>query len=545
MQKLPKSRAQIQKEYRERKKKNDPEYMEKERERAKKNRILIGAESLVTQKNRRERDREYARRYREKKKAKENEKLVIQMNFRKERSDTKARKRRRSKALEQARAVIRTLQEKNKKLSTKCNTLARKVRRTTNQTAKKQPNTENEHSQTPRSKAQRFLRDLNISPKKPLVRKLIMADIVITEALAVKSSSQRIASGKIMKKYRLQRYAQAQHGIQRKGLRRKVQKNIKADQIRQAVCVFLEREDNSRCLPGKADVTTEERSGNRVAKRVLTDYLANLHMKFCAENTEITISLTTFTRIRPKHIQLTKFISRNTCLCTQHTNMAMILRAMKSASINVTANPEQATRDISLTQMGHLLDNLDDDDHIQYQEWKRTEMPDGKKRMKVVQTSVNAKEFKEKVMSQYEKFICHCERIRVQFQGLKDLKANLPENHVLVQMDFAENFTAHCADEIQSAYWNQTGISLHPVVIYFKQGQDLTHNSFVFVSAELSHNSAAVYCIMKQLASEIKQMVPLVSKVHYWTDGPTSQYRNKTIFSIVENHFRLFGFQAS
>ena len=48
-------------------------YKEKERERAKKNRVLIGAVTLVTQKYRRTSYREYARRHSEKKKTKEEE----------------------------------------------------------------------------------------------------------------------------------------------------------------------------------------------------------------------------------------------------------------------------------------------------------------------------------------------------------------------------------------------------------------------------------------------------------------------------------------
>ena len=36
-----------------------------------------------------------------------------------------------------------------------------------------------------------------------------------------------------------------------------------------------------------------------------------------------------------------------------------------------------------------------------------------------------------------------------------------------------------------------------------------------------------------------------VNYVHYWTDSPTSQYRNKTIFNVVAAHKELFGYPAS
>ena len=40
-------------------------------------------------------------------------------------------------------------------------------------------------------------------------------------------------------------------------------------------------------------------------------------------------------------------------------------------------------------------------------------------------------------------------------------------------------------------------------------------------------------------------MAPELTFIHYWTDSPTSQYRNKTIFSIVANHEAEFGVPAN
>jgi len=112
--------------------------------------------------------------------------------------------------------------------------------------------------------------------KETLVEKTVIANSVTTEALkSFQYVSQRAASGKVRKKYRLHRYAQAQKVVQRKGLRRKVQKNNSCgateyklrqnNSEEQFVCSMKE---NSRCLPGEADVSAEKRSGNmnRVAK---------------------------------------------------------------------------------------------------------------------------------------------------------------------------------------------------------------------------------------------------------------------------------------
>lgn len=87
---------------------------------------------------------------------------------------------------------------------------------------------------------------------------------------------------------------------------------------------FLKRDDNSRCMPGKADVKKSENIKRQT--RILTDYLANLYMKFIAECPIIKLSRATFCCMRPIHILTTTFISRSTCLCTKHQNMFLLFK---------------------------------------------------------------------------------------------------------------------------------------------------------------------------------------------------------------------------
>ena len=55
----------------------------------------------------------------------------------------------------------------------------------------------------------------------------------------------------------------------------------------------MERDDNGRQLPGKADkVKTGVHESTQT--RVLTDYLSNLHAKFVSENPTVKLSLASF-----------------------------------------------------------------------------------------------------------------------------------------------------------------------------------------------------------------------------------------------------------
>ncbi|KAK6189819.1 hypothetical protein SNE40_001807 [Patella caerulea] len=111
-------------------------------------------------------------------------------------------------------------------------------------------------------------------------------------------------------------------------------------------------------------------------------------------------------------------------------------------------------------------------------------------------------------------------------------------------MDFAENYTCRSVDEIQSAYWHQTAITLHPAVAYFKLDGSLQHRSFVVISNELAHNTSTVWSILDILVPQLKQIDANLEYIHYWTDSPSSQYRNKHIFQVIANHVELFNVAA-
>lgn len=89
-------------------------------------------------------------------------------------------------------------------------------------------------------------------------------------------------------------------------------------------------------------------------------------------------------------------------------------------------------------------------------------------------------------------------------------------------------------------------VTLHPAVTYFRsEDGKVSHKSSVFVSDELGHNSATVYTFLKELLPHLKVMLPNLKHVRYYTDSPTLQYRNKTIFYLLSRHKELFGVTVS
>lgn len=104
------------------------------------------------------------------------------------------------------------------------------------------------------------------------------------------------------------------------------------------VLEFYHRDDVSTAPPGKRD-STKIKIKSHIQKRVLNDYLSNLHQKFVPENTDWKCSFATFVRLTPKNFVFATFLSRKTCLCTQHQNYALKLK-MQKKYITIPTRPE-------------------------------------------------------------------------------------------------------------------------------------------------------------------------------------------------------------
>lgn len=253
------------------------------------------------------------------------------------------------------------------------------------------------------------------------------------------------------------------------------------------VKMFLEREDNSRQLPGKADAVKGEIKNQKVQKFVLNDYMHNLHLKFMAENPNHKMCLATFCNLRPKHVSLVNFNSRSTCLCTKHQNFTLKLQSLKKLGVNSEISPDKFVGNAKPEQMTEILSNISDE-KISYKEWKRVTCTDGKLRTKLIDCEKDKEEFKQIVMVEYTEFSGHVSRVKTQYEAFKTMKEKLNDhdNHVCVQMDFAENYSIKEMEEVQSAYFNAEMVTLHPVVVYYKNEDGIVcHKSFVIVSEVL------------------------------------------------------------
>lgn len=105
----------------------------------------------------------------------------------------------------------------------------------------------------------------------------------------------------------------------------------------------------------------------------------------------------------------------------------------------------------------------------------------------------------------------------------------------LLQIDFAENFVCESQDEIQSAHWNQRQLTLFTTALYHND----IMQSKVFVSDSSVHTKETVVPYLYKILSSLPDSLKVLK---IWSDGPTSQFKNKFIaatIAVLEEKFDI------
>ena len=84
-------------------------------------------------------------------------------------------------------------------------------------------------------------------------------------------------------------------------------------------------------------------------------------------------------------------------------------------------------------------------------------------------------------------------------------KQNLKPREVLVVFDFSGNFAYACQDASQAFHFNDDQCTVVPVIFYYRDNDELKHQSMIFLSESLIHDTVAVYTIQTLLILEIKK----------------------------------------
>jgi len=129
-------------------------------------------------------------------------------------------------------------------------------------------------------------------------------------------------------------------------------------------------------------------------------------------------------------------------------------------------------------------------------------------------------------------FLCRVLENMFTTSGTRELRSKVSENDCLIQIDYSENYMCRYSQEIQSTHFggSHKQVTLQTGIYYVGQQEP---KSFCTISDSRIHEPIAIWEYLKPFLSELKQNFPTIKTVHFFTDGPVTQYRQKKNFYLL------------
>lgn len=257
-----------------------------------------------------------------------------------------------------------------------------------------------------------------------------------------------------------------------------------------------------------------------------------------------------------------KISTRDTCLCKEHTNIKFLIIKLSYLKLinarNTTSFLNLAGCEIltpaCLDQSCVLCKNFRIDipqDQVEkiifYEEWvteSRSREGSGGKIFNVTLTTkkkvfCTVQELVDTFFQKLPQFLRHVYLVTHQYDSSRKFLENLDFKEIILGFDFSTNYLGKCREDIQSCNYgaSKQQISIQTGIAYYGNPSGLVeHVGFGTVCDFLQHDAAAAWAYLEPVLKYIMELVPDVEVMHTWSDGPTSQYKNKR-FPYLLKHF--------
>ncbi|XP_063604197.1 LOW QUALITY PROTEIN: uncharacterized protein LOC134779822 [Penaeus indicus] len=278
-------------------------------------------------------------------------------------------------------------------------------------------------------------------------------------------------------------------------------------------------------------------------KRLILCNLKELFSSLREKFPEVKIGFSKFCSLRPKWCILPGAAgTHSVCVCIIHQNAKLLLSPIganykeltkflvcdidnKECMVQHCPNCPKST-EIFQHKLYEILENegYAEDDTIEFQQWTNTD------RATMVRQTEYVYNYVDIVETQLQKLTSHSFIAKAQSRYLKSRKADMDSSTALILGDFAENYKFMVQDEVQGFHWNNCSCTLHPVVVYYKEGSELQHMSFCIITDDLSHDVPTVYEVQRAVLNFIKRKIVHLTSVEYFSDRCSGQYKNRKNF---------------
>ncbi|KAK6187258.1 hypothetical protein SNE40_005324 [Patella caerulea] len=381
----------------------------------------------------------------------------------------------------------------------------------------REENKDNNNKDSPRTTTRKLLRHIS---KKTVKRTLLFHNALICQIKNsyklqnnnFKRKVSQLLSGSILKKYKFRCVALKLCGVNtRPSLKYKTSLSRR---LCTGIKTFFERDDVSRITTGLKQTLTKNK--HKKQRRILSDNLHNTYLKYISE-TSNKLSFTTFCRLRPFWVRPPTNADRNTCMCKLCENTDFLVSALHNISkIDSDKNKlvESIVCDTNSLMCMHgkcvdceniKLETVESQlDEVEWCEWQNkveTRKIKVGKREEIKEVKITVKEkvkgsisqLIEQTEMQLDRYRKHMFTIKKQFDYYKKKKESLGKNECLMQVDFSENYICKLSSKIHSMHFgaSKKQLSLQTGVYFI--GQNSKPFTFCTVSENLHHGPGGVW----------------------------------------------------
>ncbi|XP_060804464.1 uncharacterized protein LOC132902617 [Amyelois transitella] len=330
---------------------------------------------------------------------------------------------------------------------------------------------------------------------------------------------------------------------------RRSNKNYGTLKVRENIAAFYLRDDVSRCAAGRKECKT--RNKQKMQVRYLLDTLSNTYRMYVEEGGKF--GFTTFYRCKPFYVIAPTRAARDTCLCIKHSNFQYLFNALKYRSIISYKNIDEVVKFFScnITAFNCMhgccevcknprleIDIHQANDTIKWHQWVRTDHKYQRGSKECVTKKTIKQEQVGTVADLTSLFIEKIPLFKIHFHNWKEQQKqyqkcvnNLKNGEIAILCDFSENYECKYANEVQSIHFgaSKNTITLHTGAIFFTD----KCQTFATVSDNNNHDPGAIWAHLLPVIKYAKENYPEISIIHFFSDGPTSQYRQKKNFYLL------------
>ena len=361
---------------------------------------------------------------------------------------------------------------------------------------------------------------------------------------------------------------------------RKRRRDRISENVKQKIKDFYLSAEISRIVPNKKEViclkTQEEKQ--YVQKQVMVMTSADAFHQYKRQYPEDKVGFSSFKKLKPAQVRRVSETSRKSCLCNICCNVALKADALKhfikeigqqidvdkktlsentlcEKGIDGKYHPKCLSRqccECGTVLLRRYLRSAEDKSkkdklEIHWYKWDTitVDRDDGsKKKIKsCVAKTTTFSEFLTDLEKEINDYPSHKFRASWQQSQMSECLKTLDKSQLMMIMDFSENYKCSFQNEIQSAYFEQNLVTIHPCMCYYKKTLNdeeyLYKHSVIGISNDLKHDSSLVKVFEDKAVEKVEEQQKITT-VTEWTDGCAAQYKSRIAFAYLSKRDRIY-----